>query len=215
MVRTLIAAIASTGVAAVAWAGSASAVPDLCEWTGNVAPLMAAADRKAEALDVARMVRREFGHRATATSMSPVELSLVAPADGITSARGLSDTAVEYRVVVRAPGRDDRSAILRLTFRGLCYRTATLEAVDVVTSLGLDRPRISAQRALVLAEEYRLALGDELPPDNPLIRMELMRATSAPPNFGKLRWFVAYRAASGAQQVLAVHMNGRVTVVIP
>ena len=41
--------------------------------------------------------------------------------------------------------------------------------------------------------------------------MNLMQATTAPPDFGKLRWYVNYEPAPGSLQILAVYMNGKVT----
>jgi hypothetical protein len=41
--------------------------------------------------------------------------------------------------------------------------------------------------------------------------MNLMQATTAPPDFGRLRWYVNYDNGMGGLSILAVYMNGTVT----
>lgn len=216
--RAVVAAAAGLTVALLGPAMPATAVFEVCGWTGNVSPLLADADRQVASLNLARIVRKEFGARATVASVSPIEVSLLAPVPGATpatSARDLIDNTVDYRVVVRTPGKDDQSASLELLYRGLCFRTVELQPMPRVGSLGVESPSLSAQRALRLAQEFRMGHADRFPVENPLVGLDLMRATSAPPDFGKLRWFVTYQSAPGVEQVLAVYMNGRVKVVVP
>ena len=217
--RTAVAAAAvGLAVALLAPTTPASAFFDVCGWTGNVSPLLAEANKQVASLNLARMVRKEFGAKATPASVSPIEVSLLAPdpdTTPATSARDLIDNTVDYRVVVRTPGADDQSASLQLLYRGLCFRTAELRPMPRVGSLGVENPALSAQRALRLAQEFRMGHADRFPLENPLVGLDLMRATSAPPDFGKLRWFVTYQSAPGVEQVLAVYMNGRVKVVVP
>lgn len=196
----------------------AAASLDTCGWTGDVVPLMAAADKKVTTLNLNRLVRQEFGASSSVSRVSPLEVSLLphAPvAPSPTDATALIEGTVSYRVIVSAPGKDDRSASLQLAYRGLCYRTATLRPMAQVGSLGVEKPAISAKGALRLAQDYRAGHSDRFPLDNPLIGLALMRATSAPPDFGKLRWFASYETAPGVRQVLAIYMNGRVKVVVP
>ena len=40
--------------------------------------------------------------------------------------------------------------------------------------------------------------------------MNLLQATTAPPDFGKLRWYVNYASGSGGLSILAVYMNKKV-----
>ena len=196
----------------------AGATLDVCGWTGNVTPLMTMADRQVASLNVERWVRKEFGRRATVVRVSPLEVSLLAPDPGAaspTDPASLIDNTVDYRVIVRVPGDGEQSASLRLLYRGLCYRTADLEPMPRVGSIGVEKPAISAKKALRLAQDYRTGHSDRFPLENPLVGMDLMRATSAPPDFGKLRWFVSYETAPGVEQVLAVYMNGKVRIVVP
>lgn len=219
IVRGVCAATAAAVAAVMIGSGTpASADFDTCGWTGVVAPLMESADEKVAMLNLDRLVRREFGAKATVSRMSPLEVSLVSHHPGAaspTDAAALIDNTVTYRVIVSAPGKADRSASLRLLYRGLCYRTAQLASMPRVGSLGVEAPVVSAKKALRLAQEYRLGHSDRFPSENPLIGLELMRATSAPPDFGKLRWFASYETAPGVRQVLAIYMNGRVKVVVP
>lgn len=208
-------ALAATMIGPVA---PAAAVFDTCGWTGDVVPLMTSADQKVMTLNLDRLVRKEFGAKSTVSRVSPLEVGLLSHDPGAaspTDAAALIDNTVAYRVIVSAPGRDDRSASLQLRYRGLCYRTAELVPMPQVGSLGVQAPAISAKKALRLAQEFRLGHSDRFPLENPLIGLELMRATSAPPDFGKLRWFASYETAPGVEQVLAIYMNGRVKVVVP
>ena len=215
-----ITALAATGlaVAMIAPVVPAAAAFDTCGWTGNVTPLMAAADQKVPTLNLDRLVRQEFGARSTVSRVSALEVSLLSHDPGAaapTDAAALIDNTVSYRVIVSTRGKDDRSASLQLLYRGLCYRSADLVPMPRVGSVGVETPAVSAKKALRLAQDYRLGHSDRFPPENPLIGLELMRATSAPPDFGKLRWFASYETAPGVRQVLAIHMNGKVKVVIP
>ena len=64
--------------------------------------------------------------------------------------------------------------------------------------------------ALKLAQEYRQKHSGDYPLDEPLASMNLMQATTAPPDFGKLRWYVNYDNGMGGLSILAVYMNGTV-----
>ena len=69
---------------------------------------------------------------------------------------------------------------------------------------------MSANKALKLAQEYRQKHSGDYPLDEPLVMMNLMQATTAPPDFGKLRWYVNYDNGMGGLSILAVYMNGSV-----
>ncbi|MFM7598301.1 MAG: hypothetical protein ACKO70_08020 [Actinomycetota bacterium] len=219
MIRGTIAGAAAAILAAsLAAAAPAAATVHLCGWTGDVDVLMSKADRQVSSINLDRLVRKEYGAKAAVTRVSPLEVELLAPSSASvapTDASGLIDNVVSYRVIVSTPGRDKTSARLQLLYRGLCYRSVDFAAITQIGSLGVESPRISADKALRLAQDFRRGHSDRFPLDNPLVGLQLMRATSAPPDFGVLRWFVTYQSAPGLEQVLAVHMNGKVRIVVP
>ena len=61
-----------------------------------------------------------------------------------------------------------------------------------------------------MAQEYRQKHSGDYPLDEPLVMMNLMQATTAPPDFGKLRWYVNYDNGAGDVAILTVYMDGTV-----
>ena len=218
-IRTLLAVMVA--VAAVASAApavsAASPLRGTCGWTGEVAPLIGAADRKVMSLDLTRPVTKAFGAGAEVTRITRLELDLRPPVVGSASpmrAKDLTANEVVYRLTVAVPGSADQIAAVVLRYDGLCYRTKTFLDRSWVGTIGFDVPSLDAQAALRLAEQFRRGHSDAFPLDNPVAGMELMRATTRPPDFGKLRWFVDYQVAPGVTQTLAVYMSGKVKVAV-
>ena len=188
-----------------------------CGWTGQVRPLIAAADRKVTSIDFGKQVADAFGKGAKVSRITRLELDLSAPVVGSvkpTDAAGLTSNAVVYRLTVTVPGAEDEIAGAALQYNGLCYRTYEFFPRSWVGTIGFEEPAIDADKALRLAQAFRRAHSDAFPLDNPLSGMQLMRATTRPPDFGKQRWFVDYEVAPGVVQVLAVYMNGKVKVAV-
>jgi hypothetical protein len=83
-----------------------------------------------------------------------------------------------------------------------------------VGSTGTDKPlKVGANKALKLAQEYRKKHSADYPLDEPLVMMNLMQATTAPPDFGKLRWYVNYDNGMGGLSIIAVYMDGTVKAI--
>ena len=201
----------------LATATPALAEPDTsaCGWTGDVTPLISSADRKVMRMDFTKQVTKAFGSGAQVSRITRLQLDLGAAGSvKPTDAAGLTRNQVVYRLTVTVPGADDEVASVALRYNGLCYRTASFTPRSWVGTIGFEEPSISAERALRLAERFRRIHADTFPNDNPLTGMQLMRATTRPPDFGKLRWFVDYEVAPGVVQVLAVYMNGTVKVAV-
>ena len=98
-----------------------------------------------------------------------------------------------------------------MRFDGLCFRTTVVVNDVWVGSTGTDRPlKVNANKALKLAQDYRKAHSADFPLDQPLVMMNLMQSTTAPPDFGKLRWYVNYSNGMGGLSIIAVYMNGDV-----
>ena len=188
-----------------------------CGWTGAVRPLITAADRKVTKLDFGKQVADAFGKGATVSRITRLELDLSAPVVGSvkpTDAAGLTSNAVVYRLTVTVPGAEDEIAGVALHYTGLCFQRSEFFPRSWVGTIGFEEPAIDADKALRLAQAFRRAHSDAFPLDNPLSGMQLMRATTRPPDFGKQRWFVDYEVAPGVVQVLAVYMNGKVKVAV-
>ena len=216
--RTALAILGLAVAVIVGTASPAQAAEDrLCGWSGDVAPLIAKADRRVMRIDFTKDVTEAFGPGATVSQVTRLELGLSSPDPGAakpTDATALTVNRVVYRLTVTLPGGDSEIASVQLRYRGLCYRTAVFAARSWVGTIGFDEPSVSASQALRLAEKFRRTHSAAFPLDNPLAGMQLMRATTRPPDFGKQRWFVDYETAPGVYQVLAVYMNGRVKVAL-
>ena len=193
--------------------GAAQAKEKECGWSGNVVPLMERADRKVRSAQVTARIQEKFGADAVVKTYTRMEVDLLA-APGTTTkptqAATLTANRVSYNLQV-VDGGTEFTASAQVRFDGLCYRTTVVVDSPWVGSTGTDKPlKVNANKALRLAQEYRQKHSDAYPLDEPLVMMNLMQATTAPPDFGKLRWYVNYDNGMGGLSIIAVYMNGTV-----
>lgn len=184
-----------------------------CGWNGNALRLMERADHQVRSPGVTERIKATFGAGVAVKTYTRMEVDLQA-APGATTrpthAATLTRNYVTYNLQI-VQGGAERTASAQVRFDGLCYRTTVVVDAPWVGSTGTDKPlRVNANRALRLAQEYRRMNPDEYPPSEPLHSMNLMQATSAPPDFGKLRWYVNYDNGMGGLRILAVYMDGKV-----
>lgn len=184
-----------------------------CGWNGNVIPLMERADSKVRSKQVTARVQEKFGADATVKTYTRMEVDLQAAVGATTkpmNAATLTRNYVSYNIQV-VDGGSEFTASAQVRFDGLCYRTTVVVDSPWVGSTGTDKPlKVNANKALKLAQEYRTKHSGDYPLDEPLASMNLMQATTAPPDFGKLRWYVNYDNGMGGLSILAVYMNGTV-----
>ena len=194
-------------------AGVAQAKEKECGWSGNVIPLMEKADRKVRSKQVSARIQDKFGADATVKTYTRMEVDLQsAPGTPTkpTNAATLTRNYVSYNLQV-VDGGSEFTASAQVRFDGLCYRTTVVVDSPWVGSTGTEKPlKVNANKALKLAQEYRQKHSGDYPLDEPLASMNLMQATTAPPDFGKLRWYVNYDNGMGGLSILAVYMNGTV-----
>jgi hypothetical protein len=210
----ILAATAALALAiGLAPAGVAQAKEKDCGWSGNVVPLMEKADRRVRSEQVTARIQAKFGADATVKSYTRMEVDLLAAPGSTTkptNAATLTSNRVAYNLQV-VDGGSEFTASAQVRFDGLCYRTSVVVDSPWVGSTGTDKPlKVSANKALKLAQEYRQKHSGDYPLDEPLVMMNLMQATTAPPDFGKLRWYVNYDNGMGGLSILAVYMNGSV-----
>lgn len=221
-IRTAMVLAASTGLAltiagtltAGAQVGDSSrSATKLCGWNGNVVPLLERAERRVSSPQLTARIKDRFGPDATVTTYARMEVDLYSVPGRPTkpmSAATLTRNHVTYNLLVTAGGTQI-SASAQVRFNGLCHRTTVIVNEPWIGSTGTDQKlRISANRALKLAQDYRRKHADAYPLDQPLYSMNLMQATTVPPDFGKLRWYVNYANGMGGVNVLAVYMDGTV-----
>ena len=193
--------------------GAAQAKDKDCGWSGNAIPLMEKADRKVRSKQVTARVQEKFGADATVKTYTRMEVDLQAAPGATTkptNAATLTRNYVSYNIQV-VDGGSEFTASAQVRFDGLCYRTTVVVDSPWVGSTGTDKPlKVNANKALKLAQEYRQKHSGDYPLDEPLVSMNLMQATTAPPDFGKLRWYVNYDNGMGGLSILAVYMNGTV-----
>jgi hypothetical protein len=196
--------------------GMAKAKEKDCGWSGNVIPLMERADRKVRSERVLERIQALYGSDASIRSSTRMEVDLLAAPGSTTKptdAATLTSNRVSYNLQVM-DGGTEFTASAQVRFDGLCYRTTVVVDSPWVGSTGTNKPlKVSANKALKLAQEYRNKHVADFPLDEPLVMMNLMQATTAPPDFGKLRWYVNYDNGAGGLSILAVYMNGNVTPV--
>ena len=193
--------------------GAAQAKEKDCGWSGNAIPLMEKADRKVRSKQVTARVQEKFGADATVKTYTRMEVDLQAAPGATTkptNAATLTRNYVSYNIQV-VDGGSEFTASAQVRFDGLCYRTTVVVDSPWVGSTGTDKPlKVNANKALKLAQEYRQKHSGDYPLDEPLVSMNLMQATTAPPDFGKLRWYVNYDDGQGDVQILTVYMDGTV-----
>ena len=194
-------------------AGVAQAKEKECGWNGNVIPLMERADSKVRSKKVTARIQEKFGADATVKTYTRMEVDLQAAPGATTkptNAATLTRNYVSYNIQV-VDGGSEFTASAQVRFDGLCYRTTVVVDSRWVGSTGTDKPlKVNANKALKLAQEYRQKHSGDYPLDEPLASMNLMQATTAPPDFGKLRWYVNYDNGMGGLSILAVYTNGTV-----
>ncbi len=194
-------------------AGAAQAKEKDCGWSGNVIPLMEKADRKVTSARVLERIQTLYGADASIKSSTRMEVDLLAAPGSTTKptdAATLTSNRVSYNLQVN-DGGTEFTASAQVRFDGLCYRTTVVVDSPWVGSTGANKPlKVNANKALKLAQEYRKKNVADFPLDEPLVMMNLMQATTAPPDFGKLRWYVNYDNGAGGLSILAVYMNGNV-----
>ena len=209
-------AIAGLGALALAVAvtpvGVAQARGETCNWNGNVRPLIAKADRQVRQVDIAAKAEQYYGPGVTVSSYTRMEVDLEA-APGATTRpldpATLTRNHVTYNLALNTSD-GGTTASVQMRYSGLCKVTAVFVPQPWVGSTGTGQPlRVSAKKALRLAQEYRVK--NDLPRSEPLVMMNLMQSTTAPPDFGKLRWYVNYQTSTGGLTILAVYMNGKVS----
>ena len=186
----------------------------VCGWTGDVIPLMAKADRRVRSERVTEQIKSRMGDNAKILSYKRMEVDLLAGKGDETrptKASTLTNNKVSYNIQVKSGG-EESTISAQVRFFGLCYRTTVVVEDAWVGSTGTDQAlTVSADEALKLAQAYRKKHSDEFALDAPLVMMNLLQATTAPPDFGKLRWYVNYSVGGGTGlQILAVYMNGKV-----
>ena len=185
-----------------------------CGWTGDVIPLMQKADRRVRSERVTEQIKARMGENAKIVSYTRMEVDLLAQKGDKTSpttALTLRNNRVAYNIMVKSGGKESVISA-QVRFYGLCYRTTVVVQSAWVGSTGTDKPlTVNANEALKLAEAYRKKHSADFPLDAPLVMMNLMQATTAPPDFGKLRWYVNYDNGMGGLSILAVYMDGSVS----
>jgi hypothetical protein len=212
MWKSALAAVALTA-GMLAAPATAQAADDLCGWSGNVRPLMAKAERDFRKLDLPNLAEEYYGKGLKVRYSEMMEVDLYGdPADtDPVKARTLTDNRVAFNVgLTNRKGKDVGFSLL-LTYDGLCA-DAVITSNDAWTgSTGVGKKlRIGANKALALAQDYRADNPARFPLDRPLVGMNLMQATTAASDFGKLRWYVNYDDGQGGVQVLSVYMDGTV-----
>lgn len=193
--------------------GAAQAKEKDCGWNGNVIPLMERADSKVRSKAVTARIQMKFGKDATVKTYTRMEVDLQSAPGATTkptNAATLTRNYVSYNLQV-VDGSSEFTASAQVRFDGLCYRTTVVVDSPWVGSTGTDKPlKVNANKALKLAQQYREKHSGDYPLSEPLDSMNLMQATTAPPDFGKLRWYVNYDNGMGGLSILAVYMNGTV-----
>lgn len=188
-----------------------------CGWSGNVKPLLAKADNQVRKVDVAAKAEPYFGPGVVVTSYTRVEADLqaaVGAATQPTDPRTLTDNRVSYNLSLEKADGTPIAASIQMRYDGLCRRTAVFRPEAWVGSTGVRKPiRVGAHKALTFAQSYRRDHAAQYPLTQPLVSMNLMQATTAPPDFGKLRWYVNYDNGQGGLAILAVYMDGTVAAI--
>jgi hypothetical protein len=192
---------------------TAQAADDLCGWSGHVRPLIAKADRDFRKLDIPKLAEQYYGKGTTLVGSKMMEVDLEGdptetdPLD----AKTLTSNQVAFNVNLENRAGAQVGISVLLTYRGMCSDEVITSAQGWSGSTGVDKKlRIGANRALALAQEYREQHSDRFPTDVPLVAMNLMQATTAGSDFGKLRWYVNYDDGQGNLGILTVYMDGTV-----
>lgn len=186
-----------------------------CGWDGTAASILQAGDAEVATLDLAAMASDAAGQEATIIDGPQArELDLFAdPGPTATSAldpMGLSRGILTYALTVGLAGSPPAGASLQLTYSGLCLADANFMLSPWSGSTGVAAPSLELAAALQAADDFRAQNPDLYPDQLPLQSVNLMQATTAPPDFGLLRYYVNYGdPSSGDLQIVSVYMDGR------
>lgn len=186
-----------------------------CDWDGTAGAILKAGDAKVATLDLAAMASRVAGREATILDAPQArELDLNAePGPTAASAQdpmGLSRAVLAYAMTVGLADNPVAGASLQLSYTGLCFNDATVTLSPWGGSTGVLAPSLELAAALKVADDYRAGNPAMYPDQLPLESVNLMQATTAPPDFGLPRYYVNYGdPATGDLQIVAVYMDGR------
>lgn len=182
-----------------------------CGWTGDVNPLIAAADKEFAALDLDALAAEYYGEGAQVTASGRREVDVM-PAQGTSAdpvdASALTANRAVYSIHVALPSGHTPTGNLRLNFDGLCFQDVKVSTQVWIGTTGYDTPAITLADALAKAQQWREANPDEIDLQAPLAGAALLQPTTAPPDFGLLRWYVNYQVSPTVTQVIAVYMDG-------
>lgn len=214
VMKMLVAGVVACGALMLPAVAMGAAQADVCGWSGNVKPLIAKADNQVRKVDVAAKAAPYFGEGVVVTDFTRVEVDLLGARGAVTkptSARTLTDNRVTYNLSLLEADGTPVAASVQMRYDGLCKRTAVFRPEPWVGSTGVSKPiKVGANQALALAQDFRKAHSADYPLTEPLVSMNLMQATTAPPDFGKLRWYVNYDNGMGGLSILSVYMDGTV-----
>ena len=192
---------------------TAQAADDLCGWNGQVRPLIAKADRDFRKLNIPKLAEQYYGKGMKVTDYKMMEVDLEGLPGETTplDAKTLTENQAAFNISLVSPRGTQRGMSVLITYNGLC-KTGVITSIEAWSgSTGVDkRLRIGSFQALRLAEQYRQDHADDFPPDLPLVGMNLMQATTAASDFGRLRWYVNYFDGNDGVQILTVYMDGTV-----
>ncbi len=195
--------------------GRQAADGSTCDWDGTSGSILQAGDATLATLDLAAMASEAAGEDVTILE-APTARELDQFADPGPGAEAVEDPMsvpranLIYSLAVGLPDGTERTWSAQLSFSGLCFNDATIHMSPWVGSVGVKAPELELAAALKAANDFRAANPDMYDASYLLGSVNLMQSTTAPPDFGLLRYYVNYLDPStGAQQIVAVYMDGR------
>lgn len=213
-------AVALTGCASQSSSGEPgrqAADGSTCDWDGTSAAILQAGDATIATLDLAAMASEAAGLDVTILKAPKArELDQFADpgptAASATDPMGVPRARLAYSIQVGLPNGNEHTWSLQLAYTGLCFNDATIHMSPWVGSTGVTTPELELEAALAAAEDFRAANPDAYPANFQLASVNLMQSTTAPPDFGLLRYYVNYAdpANPNVQNVVSVYMDGRV-----
>jgi len=190
---------------------------DTCGWDGTASSIWAQADAKITELDLNAMATEVAGQAATVSNTKARQLNLQ-PLPGPTAADptdalALPAATVVYSLAVVLPdtGPDGFTWNLQLAYTGLCFNDAVIHPSPWIGSAGAQAPELELAAALEAANAFRAANPEQYPDNFGLAGVALQESTTAPPDFGLLRWYVNYSNPNNPAElrIVAVYMDGR------
>ena len=214
--------IASGALLAGCSSSSSSAEPgrqaadgSTCDWDGTSGSILQAGDATVATLDLAAMASEAAGFDVTILKAPKArELDQFADpgptAASATDPMGVPRARLVYSLQVGLPNGNENTWSLQLAYTGLCFNDATIHLTPWLGSTGVTAPELELGAALAAAEEFRAANPDAYPAGFQLSSVNLMQSTTAPPDFGLLRYYVNYAdpANPNVQNVVSVYMDG-------